>query len=82
MFLREPGQLARLAGLLQAEFLLVRHDGGSISLLDSHVGPNERHAHNHRPYDTIDQMALIVLGMNRKRLRYQDHPWCMKYYLV
>ena len=28
--------------------------------------------HNHRPYDTIDQMALIVLGMDRKRLRYQD----------
>ena len=28
--------------------------------------------HNHRPYDTIDQMTHIVLGMDRKRLRYRD----------
>lgn len=28
--------------------------------------------HNHRPLDTIDQMAIIALRMNNKRLRYQD----------
>ena len=28
--------------------------------------------HNDRPMDTITQMELMVLGMGRKRLRYQD----------
>ena len=28
--------------------------------------------HNHRLLDTIDQMAIIALRMNNKRLRYQD----------
>ena len=28
--------------------------------------------HNHRESDTLDQMAVMVQGMNSKRLRYQD----------
>ena len=28
--------------------------------------------HNRRPSDTIDQMGALVVGMEGKRIRYQD----------
>ena len=43
----------------------------SVKHLDRYV--NEfAGRHNHRPMDTIDQMAAIARGMDGKRLRYSD----------
>ena len=46
-----------------ADYALLRPDGPPAAF---------EGRHNCRTYDTIDQMALIVLGMDNKRLRYRD----------
>ena len=45
-----------------------------------HISPKHTHRyvaefagrHNARPYDTLEQILMLVRGMDKKRLRYED----------
>ena len=51
------------------------HDGVYNHFSKKHLGryvTEFEGRHNHRPLDTVDQMAALARGMDGKQLRYQD----------